>query len=168
MIFCAKCGTQNYLGRFYCSECGARLSQEAGDDTRTLRREDVLAAFERRAPAAAQVTLLFNAQRLPLSGPATVSLGRADTTQAVRPDVDLNPFGAFDLGVSRLHASLELAPGAVTVTDLGSANGTYLNGQRLIPYQPYLLRHNDRLAFARLEGVVLLGMNAECGMRNDE
>ncbi len=43
--------------------------------------------------------------------------------------------------VSRLHATIELKPnGRVTVTDLKSTNGTYLDEQRLDPDVPVLLR----------------------------
>lgn len=38
---------------------------------------------------------------------------------------------SFDSGASRRHASLAPAPNGLTVTDLGSTNGTYVNGQRV-------------------------------------
>src|SRR3954467_1359520 len=37
----------------------------------------------------------------------------------------------FDPTVSRRHAELSLAPGGVKVTDLGSANGTFVNGEKI-------------------------------------
>jgi pSer/pThr/pTyr-binding forkhead associated (FHA) protein len=39
--------------------------------------------------------------------------------------------GLLDPEVSRRHAQLELTRGVVYLTDLGSANGTFLNGNRL-------------------------------------
>ena len=41
--------------------------------------------------------------------------------------------------VSRLHAELRVEAQGVTLTDLGSSNGTYLGSQRLLPNQPHLL-----------------------------
>lgn len=38
----------------------------------------------------------------------------------------------------------------VVVSDMGSANSTYLNGQRLMPYEPRILRDNDELRLGRL------------------
>jgi diguanylate cyclase (GGDEF)-like protein len=53
-----------------------------------------------------------------------------------------------DPSVSRNHASVRLEPdGLVWLTDLGSTNGTFLNGQRLSPHQPVGLRDGDRLGF---------------------
>lgn len=41
--------------------------------------------------------------------------------------------------VSRRHAELRLDPQGLILTDLGSSNGTMLNGQRLLPNRPQLL-----------------------------
>src|SRR5262249_20921237 len=49
---------------------------------------------------------------------------------------------ASDL-VSRRHARIELQPSGATITDLGSSNGTLLNGQLLEAPQP--LRVGDRI-----------------------
>lgn len=56
---------------------------------------------------------------LPTSGSKLV--GRAATS-----DVPI-----FDPTISRRHAELQLAPGGVLVRDLGSSNGTFLNGARI-------------------------------------
>ena len=51
-----------------------------------------------------------------------------------------------DLGVSRRHASVVAdAQGDAWVTDLGSTNGTFLNGDRLTDHLPHRLRDGDRL-----------------------
>ncbi|MBN2469646.1 MAG: FHA domain-containing protein, partial [Anaerolineae bacterium] len=46
-------------------------------------------------------------------------------------------------GVSRLHARLDYAHEQVTVTDLGSTNGTYVNRQRIEPHKPRRLKSGD-------------------------
>jgi hypothetical protein len=53
-----------------------------------------------------------------------------------------------DAEVSRKHARLLFQEGSYVLEDLGSTNGTYANGQRLMG--PYQLRHGD---------LVLLGEN---------
>lgn len=48
-------------------------------------------------------------------------------------------------GISRQHASIQRDPQGWTLTDLGSTNGTLLNGQPLRAREPYLLRSGDRV-----------------------
>lgn len=45
--------------------------------------------------------------------------------------------------ISRRHASLTVREGQVWVTDLGSRNGIFQNGQQLTPYQAYPIRPGD-------------------------
>jgi hypothetical protein len=66
------------------------------------------------------------------------------------PDVDLTPHQAMDLGVSRRHVKLTRQSATIMVQDLGSANGTFLNGQKLLPYQPRVLRNEDELRLGRM------------------
>jgi len=57
-------------------------------------------------------------------------------------------------GVSRRHARLERVQRGWTLTDLGSTNGTLLNGQPLPANQAYTLQPGDRVTMAGLEFVV--------------
>jgi FHA domain/Transcriptional regulatory protein, C terminal len=49
--------------------------------------------------------------------------------------------------VSRLHARLELDHEQITLIDLNSTNGTYVNGERMLPGQPRRLRAGDKIDF---------------------
>jgi len=78
-------------------------------------------------------------------------LGRADfRSGGFQPDVDLTAYGAQERGVSRAHARLHVEEGKLYVTDLYSANGTRIHGERLEPEQPYLLNHNDEFMLGAL------------------
>ena len=70
-------------------------------------------------------------------------------------EIDLNPYGATDRGVSRQHAKIELKNNHLYVTDLGSTNGTYLAGERLVPNTATLLRKGDELLLGRLAVQIL-------------
>ncbi len=79
------------------------------------------------APAGAEnmtVALAVDGRPLELD----ISEGRAPRVigRSSQADVPLN-----DPETSRQHASLQAAAGALYVTDLGSRNGTFLNGKRL-------------------------------------
>jgi hypothetical protein len=77
-------------------------------------------------------------------------IGRIDPNTGARPEIDLAPYGAQEKGVSRSHAALRRMETSLTITDLGSVNGTYLNGQRLIAQQPRLLRDGDELRIGKV------------------
>jgi hypothetical protein len=53
-----------------------------------------------------------------------------------------------DTGVSKAHADVLLFPDGLAVIDLGSSNGTWLNGNKLPSSEPIPLKEGDRLAFS--------------------
>jgi len=70
---------------------------------------------------------------------AEILIGCQDAADNIFPDVDLSPFDARTNGVSRRHATLRYASGQWTITDLGSANGTFVNDKALTPHTPTVL-----------------------------
>jgi hypothetical protein len=79
-----------------------------------------------------------------------IVLGRYDTTTGETPEVDLNDYGAEEEGVSRRHAAIISEEDALKVIDLGSANSTFINGQKLIAHQARILRDGDELRLGHL------------------
>ena len=79
-------------------------------------------------------------------------IGRSSKDSALVPDINLAPQGADDLGVSRLHVALryDANDNILYVYDLISANGTYINSQRLHAREMRLLRNGDILQLGRL------------------
>lgn len=77
-------------------------------------------------------------------------LGRAQPGDLPELSLDLSPFSAVERGVSRQHAAIQRNGQTFTLTDLGSINGTYLNGQRLTPPEPRLLQDADEIRLGRL------------------
>jgi hypothetical protein len=77
-------------------------------------------------------------------------VGRADPEESYVPAIDLGPFDAHDAGVSRRHAVLFSAEGGLYIRDLGSTNGTRINGFDLEPNQAYKLHEGDRLEFGHM------------------
>lgn len=67
------------------------------------------------------------------------TLGRASANELCYPD---------DAGLSRQHLALEKAGDLWTVRDLGSKNGTFVNGVRLAA--PHTLDQNDRITAGHL------------------
>ncbi|MGB7337525.1 MAG: FHA domain-containing protein [Phototrophicaceae bacterium] len=81
-----------------------------------------------------------------------ITVGRAVESDANADEInfDLTPFGAYHFGVSRHHAVMILKEGGLYLEDLGSTNGTRINGFQLTAKQRYRLRHTDEIEFARL------------------
>lgn len=73
----------------------------------------------------------------------TALIGRSDENH--KPEIDLMPFNAIAKGVSRRHATVTASDGFLLVSDLGSTNGSFLNGHRLSADTPYRLHHGDTL-----------------------
>jgi hypothetical protein len=101
-------------------------------------------------------TCLDSGHILPLGDRTEFTLGRVSEAQPIMPDIDLTPYQAYANGVSRLHAVLKREGNRVLVMDLGSSNGTYLNGKRLTPNVDQTLSHGDMLALGKLKIQILL------------
>lgn len=77
-------------------------------------------------------------------------LGRADPMSAFRPDLDYGPYGGMRYGVSRRHALLRPEEDALNIFDQASTNGTWVNGQRLMPGQSFPLSDGDIIELGAL------------------
>lgn len=78
------------------------------------------------------------------------TLGRCDPVSCQYPDIDFSPYAAHQKGVSRQHVVIHQAGQELLVKDMGSVNGTYLNGHRLISHQLYPLKDGDELILGML------------------
>jgi hypothetical protein len=83
-------------------------------------------------------------------------LGRedAESDSVLEPDVDLGPYEALDEGVSRVHAALMVNDGSLMVKDMGSTNGTFLNGYPVSGLQWRMVRNQDELQLGTLKMIV--------------
>ena len=77
------------------------------------------------------------------------------------PDIDLTPHNAYETGVSRLHGSLNISKRPITIQDLGSVNGTRVNGKKLAPHSKTSLSNGDILTLGKLKVTSIhSGMNS--------
>jgi hypothetical protein len=79
-----------------------------------------------------------------------VVIGRLDRVTGFAPTVDLTEVGGKVKGVSRRHATISIRGDLLVITDHNSMNGTFLNGQRLVPEQARVLRDTDVLRIGRV------------------
>ncbi len=148
---CQSCGEENREGSIICRYCGKELRQTLVVHVLHEVKNKPLLPLP---PTEPELTLMIltgqGVKPLTLPYGKRGTIGRAEREGAIKPHVDLSLFDAAELGVSRIHAAIDYAPEAPTITDLGSTNGTYLNGQRLMPDQPYLLRYADEVRLGKL------------------
>lgn len=104
------------------------------------------------------VLVTAGGKRIPIRGPEIV-IGRSHPRDPMVPDIDLFALGVEDARTaSRRHCRLFLQEGGYSVEDLGSMNGTLLNGEILLPGTPHQLSTGDQIIAGR---VVLNFVRAE-------
>jgi hypothetical protein len=154
-------------GAVFCSECGASLNVADSLTTQHIDTGLVREAITKKAVLHAPTPvvtvnnwvtlhLLDTGQVLPLAERSEFTLGRISEGQPIMPDIDLSPYQAYASGVSRLHAVIKRDGNKVLLVDLGSSNGTYVNGKRLNPNAEQILKNGDVIALGKLKIQILL------------
>ncbi len=82
--------------------------------------------------------------------PKRITIGRRSGNTAPRPHVDLDRYGAFDAGVSRMHAAIHRKDDGFYIEDLGSSNGTWINETLLPPNEQFLLHNASEIRLGNL------------------
>ncbi|NBW39746.1 FHA domain-containing protein [bacterium] len=77
-------------------------------------------------------------------------IGRWDPTAGVFPEIDLDAIDE-DARVSRKHATIEMSGDELSIIDMGSLNGTILNGAvQLEEGKVYPLQDGDQILIGRI------------------
>ena len=84
-------------------------------------------------------------------GKSEVIVGRDDPVSNLFPDIDLTDAGGDRLGVSRQHARIFFQGSQAFVEDRNSTNHTYVNGEKLLPWQPHPIQSGDEIRFGHLK-----------------
>lgn len=155
-ITCPNCGKSNKKNELLCYACGHLLVSGASEfETRTLRDAEE-SDREYFGEDSALVLRVRDSGRIyelyPGASQNELIIGRSAPGSAMMPDVDLvDETGALK-GVSRLHLTIryDLQYHTLSVFDLGSANGSFINGQRLHPHEVRVLRDGDEMRLGTL------------------
>jgi FHA domain len=176
MAACPYCRYENAEGVTRCVMCYAPLGVVVvGQPTGSLTRVGILPVA---APAVAKPrtkhTVLLGLNSIALyiddaDDPLVLELthqailGRHTPTSGPQPRVDLSPYGAVERGVSRMHAIIRRTTMGLSLQDLASSNGTWLNGVKLQAYIPNALKSGDRFKLSQLEIEVHFGNSVKKG-----
>lgn len=156
MQVCSNCASKQFDGTIFCTECGANLlTTNRRETTVSLGQQGASGTVPEAAPPASptiaqeepRVTLVVmnSGRRINLNISDDLLIGRKDNARGIFPDVDLGLDGGYDSGVSRRHAILARKNNRYVLEDLGSANGTFINGRQLAPSQPTRLASGDEI-----------------------
>jgi pSer/pThr/pTyr-binding forkhead associated (FHA) protein len=160
---CPACGRWVAMQITHCPQCGKPIpAPDSTPDpvaTRVLQLRPLAPAQDRPGQdvldVAADVILKFlpseTSVSVPLHKPLVLGRGRDIDAEAM---LDLTDFGALEHGVSRRHCQLQRRGSHLRATDMGSTNGTSLNGQPMLPHREYQINDGDRLALGSLPIVV--------------
>src|SRR5947209_4219784 len=127
-MICSHCGTENRYGDRFCEQCGAALGTDHGS------------AAASSGHAAPNVLV-----RVDGSDPQPYKLG----SRAVIGRLDTVDLAVNDKSISREHARLSRLRDGYVVEDLGSTNGTLVNGRRID--EAVILRPGDILTIGSVE-----------------
>lgn len=165
MITCPSCHSQEMLGALFCNNCGTPLVQvmqgsqditENGSGRYSEARSHPFEPLPDDEEAQIYLQFLTEDRVLPLAGRYEFTLGRINDDQPIIPDVDLSPYGGYEHGVSRLHAAILINHNGITVTDLGSINGTAINGKEIPEHKPHPLTNGDVLTLGKMKMKVII------------
>ncbi len=165
MIACPACQNENVDNTLFCNECGASLLEDDSPVTDAMGHvignvvdfangTDGHEKMQQGSGPLAVGLKIGNAeQQVEFSLEKPIHMGRLDPGSNIYPEVDLTTYGGVEQGVSRRHARIMRRQGSIFVEDLGSSNGTFVNGQKLNPYFPEALANGDylRLGGLRIE-----------------
>ncbi|NJN19627.1 MAG: FHA domain-containing protein [Oscillochloris sp.] len=127
-VACSRCGRVNKARARFCAGCGNALSAPR---------------VGRLMVTSPQRNWEIKLDKLP------VRIGRRDPRQAHYPELDL---AEHDRGIaSRHHATIDRHGDEYMLTDLGSTNGTTINGVLVAARTPQRLRQGDRIKIGEVE-----------------
>lgn len=153
---CSDCGYENRAGVLVCENCGSDIYDLLVGEAATKEiSEGATRELRLSEPSSSRPVMLYIAdsnQPVSVERKNNLILGRIDPgkPEADEVDVDLTAFDAQQQGVSRQHASLNARQDPPTLTDLGSYNGTFVNGKRLED-DPQILSSGDEVQLGQLK-----------------
>ena len=154
-VNCPNCGYPNASGSSFCEDCGASMSAApaspvVSDAPTAPAAAPVAPPVAETAPAGLSPRLVMpKGLELPITKEHTL-LGRNSPADNIYPEVDLTEEDPESY-VSRRHGQITRQGSKFIYEDIGSSNGSYINGSRLQPHIQTELHDGDSLRLGRTE-----------------
>ncbi|MBP8002251.1 MAG: FHA domain-containing protein [Chloroflexi bacterium] len=170
---CSTCDAPYKIGELFCDNCGAKLFRATsarehdnyGEGLVTvppvavlyapLQSQIPLPSVQKATLAQPKMTprlvLPVNNVVLPFpGGKAMWVIGREDPVTGHFPELNLGPYGAERMGVSRSHARFLLEGTQMFIEDMRALNYTFVNQQKLASGTRHRLRHGDEIRLSKM------------------
>jgi hypothetical protein len=142
---CPDCGAvREPADKVFCEDCGYNFATGVhGEPKPKAVQWEIVVSVDAslRTAESPDPPAAFTPMAIPLDKDSSL-IGRRSDKRAIFPEVGLD----FDDAVSHRHAILTKTPGGgLTLRDVGSANGTKLNGADVPPLSDMVLKNGDRI-----------------------
>jgi len=173
MIECLSCGREYRPGTLFCSECGIYLVTGGALQTDPLPEGELpdskanpwttapIEGFSATPPIPLRLKIASTDRELEAPSRTEVSVGRLDAEHDVFPDLDLGPNVKLADGISRRHCKIHRRGSIYLIEDVGSANGTFVNGQRLTSHLLHMIKDGDEIQLGRIKFDVIIQEQSE-------
>ncbi len=156
MYICWDCGHRHHRFVTHCLVCGAECEDrvmntvclDRGQLKQSLQQFPIRTGTLRHRNA---LMLEIQDEQVTVSLQYKVLFGRKLSQPQGTTFIDMDQFDGYCNGVSRRHAELHhFRNNQLALVDLSSANGTYVNGHKLVPHQPCQLHDGDQIFLGSL------------------
>jgi hypothetical protein len=164
---CPVCKNENEDNASVCRHCGARLGEistgfvaipEHSEGYANISASQIKSSIDVKLLPENGIGIHVAGETQPLYVPISkeLTIGRTiEVTPASEDFLDLASLNAGTMGVSRRHVTIRRVESGYEVIDLVSTNGTWLNGERLIPNKPYSLSSGSQLRIGNMRLLIM-------------
>lgn len=163
MIVCPFCQAMYVANTLFCTSCGTCLFEKNAKETSPFEIDQAapvagpgpeagvtFASCYTRDPLALRFSIGPSKRAMEIPLTKAIYMGRLDPASTVLPEIDLTAEDSEGNCISRHHARIRRQEDTVLIEDLGSTNGTYINGQRLTSYVPETMKDYSLVQLGRL------------------
>ena len=163
-IFCPVCKLKNETSATVCAYCGSsllahqvsrRTTQKVSGETQLFDTDELQKNIGIPKDG---VTILSqeSGQEISTVKESQFILGRK-IENVQETIIDLSAFGAYGLGVSRLHVLVRKTKNGYEISDMDSTNGTWLNDERLEPNKFYPITSGSKIRLGKMYIILIFG-----------
>jgi pSer/pThr/pTyr-binding forkhead associated (FHA) protein len=154
MVTCPNCGHSNAVGSHSCKKCqhifadqlstGLKTSSVSLESVKDLKYYAVRLILDRKG-----IVVQSDEESIAIPLGDKIYIGRNIVDGVFASYIDMAVYGGLRFGMSRIHAMIETTDHQFQLMDLGSTNGSTLDGERMEAFRSYPLRDNSEVVLGQ-------------------